>query len=198
VNQLEAATRRILDRLDTLRIERALVGELAVSARVEPRFTRDIDLCTVVEDDAQAERLVRRLRDDGYEVGALLEQEDVGRIAAVRLMPAIEDPSGVVVGLLFASSGVEAEVVAGSDPLELFGAVVAPVASVGALIALKLLSADDQTRPQDRVDLVALMGIATTTHLAEAAQLCALIEARGYARGRDLTEMLRTLRAGRP
>ena len=39
----------------------ALVGGLAVSVRVEPRFTRDIDLAVAVEDDASAERLIREL-----------------------------------------------------------------------------------------------------------------------------------------
>ena len=39
-----------------------LVGGLAVSARCEPRFTRDIDIAVALADDAQAEKLVRALR----------------------------------------------------------------------------------------------------------------------------------------
>ncbi len=37
----------------------ALVGGLAVSARAEPRFTRDVDLAVSVRDDRDAEDAVR-------------------------------------------------------------------------------------------------------------------------------------------
>jgi len=36
----------------------ALVGGLAVSARTEPRFTRDLDFAIAVENDAEAESIV--------------------------------------------------------------------------------------------------------------------------------------------
>jgi hypothetical protein len=39
----------------------ALVGGLAVSARTEPRFTRDADLAVAVASDAEAESLIRAL-----------------------------------------------------------------------------------------------------------------------------------------
>jgi len=39
----------------------AVVGGIAVSARVEPRFTRDLDLVVSVEDDAGAEEVVRQM-----------------------------------------------------------------------------------------------------------------------------------------
>ena len=39
----------------------ALVGGLAVSARTEPRFTRDLDLVVAVTNDREAEALINFL-----------------------------------------------------------------------------------------------------------------------------------------
>jgi hypothetical protein len=63
----------------------AVVGGHAVSARTEPRFTRDIDLAVAVAGDRQAESLVGRLVQRGFRIVALVEQEATGRLATVRL-----------------------------------------------------------------------------------------------------------------
>lgn len=189
---LEETVRRILG-LPALRdLDIAVVGGLAVSVRTEPRFTRDVDLCVAVTDDAAVESLVRALRDDGYELTALVEQEAVGRIATVRLK-STADHDGPIVDLLFASSGIEMEVTASAEPMELFEGVMVPVASVGALIALKLLARDDAHRPQDVIDLARLRTVASPADLGEARRLVRLIEERGYARGRDLASGLDAL-----
>jgi Nucleotidyl transferase AbiEii toxin, Type IV TA system len=52
----------------------ALVGGLAVSARLEPRFTRDLDLAISVSDDRMAESLVNRFRRRGYGILTVIEQ----------------------------------------------------------------------------------------------------------------------------
>jgi hypothetical protein len=52
--------------------------------------------------------------------------------------------------------------------------------------ALKVLSRDDLSRPQDLVDLRALLRVASATELARARGSLALIAARGYHRSRDL------------
>jgi predicted nucleotidyltransferase len=193
VTGLEAALRRLVERLAAAQVAFAVVGGLAVSSRTEPRFTRDADLCVSVEDDRQAESLIQRLRDDGYAIRALVEQDAAGRIATVRLGRPQAEPEDVVLVLLLASSGIEGEVVTGAESLELFDGLSVPVATVPALIALKLLARDDVRRPQDRMDLVALMGVASATDLAEARRLAALIAERGYARGRDLSAALDAL-----
>jgi len=54
VNRLEAALRAIALDLERVRTAWALVGGLAVSARAEPRFTRDIDLAVAAARDAEA------------------------------------------------------------------------------------------------------------------------------------------------
>jgi len=171
----------------------ALVGGLAVSARTEPRFTRDADVAVLVDSDEQAEELVYSLKAAGYSIDTLVEQEAVARLATVRLSPAGADLRGIVVDLLFASSGIEREVVQNAERLRVLEGIEVPVARVGHLIALKVLSRDDVKRPQDRVDLRALLKVASESDLNEARKACALIAERGYARGRDLARDFESL-----
>ena len=84
-----------------------------------------------------------------------------------------------VIDLLFASSGIEPEVVAEAEELELLPKLTIGVARTGHLIALKVLSRDDVTRPQDLVDLRALLRVASSAELARAQESLALIAARG-------------------
>jgi len=193
VSRLETAFRRLLDRLLVRGARVAVVGGLAVSARTEPRFTRDADICVAVEDDAEAEALIRGLQRQDFAVEAVVEQEATGRIASARLVATRPSEAGVVLDLLFASSGIEADIVAGAETMELFEGLVAPIATVPALIALKVLARDDARRPQDRVDLVSLLAVANSADLAETRRLLALIEERGYARGRRLLANLNAL-----
>ena len=102
-----------------------------------------------VANDADAEALVRNLLASGYRVVASLEQEAVGRLATVRLQPPSEGPEGVVVDMLFASSGVEPEIVRASEVLEALPGLPVPVARAGDLLALKVLS-NGPERPQIR------------------------------------------------
>lgn len=173
----------------------ALVGGLAVSARTEPRFTRDADVAAIVDSDEQAEAVVYRLKSAGYSIDALVEQEAVGRIATVRLSPSGKGLEGIVVDVLFASSGIEREVVESAERLRILEGIEVPVATVGHLIALKVLSRDDVKRPQDLVDLRALLNAASDSDLGLARRSLALISARGYGRGRDLLRDFESLQA---
>lgn len=189
MTSLEAALRRIHTDLTEAQVSFALVGGLAVSARTEPRFTRDADLAVALANDAEAEALVHSLRARDYGIEAVVEQEAVGRLATVRLTLS-HVAQAPVIDLLFASSGIEPEIVADAEPLDLLPSLRIGVARTGHLIALKILSRDDVTRPQDLVDLRALLRIAADAELVRARQALTLIAARGYDRGRDLmTEM---------
>jgi hypothetical protein len=150
-------------------------------------------VCVSVDDDDEAESLVHSLQADGYRVLALVEQQVAARIATVRLASPRAVDEGVVLDLLFASSGIEHEVVGSADEMELFGGIRAPIATVSSLIALKVLSRDDALRPQDRVDLVALVRLASDGDLAEARRLLGLINERGFGRSRDLAAHLDAL-----
>jgi predicted nucleotidyltransferase len=190
---LRGETQRILERLTAHGVPHAIVGDLAVSARTEPRFTRDVDVAVAIISDGEAERLIRALQQAGYVVSALVEQHATGRIATVRLIDSAPGDEGAIIDLLFASSGIEDEITATAEEIELFEGVLAPVATVPALIALKMLARDDTSRPQDRADLGALLAITTVEERADAGRLCALIEERGYDRGRDLSGQLAEL-----
>jgi hypothetical protein len=194
VTSLEAALRTICGELAAARVPFALVGGLAVSVRTEPRFTRDADVAVALHTDAEAEALVHRLGSHGFMVHAAVEQEAAKRLAAVRLANSSE-PMAPVVDLLFASSGIEPEVVAEAESIDILPHLTVPVARTGHLIALKVLSRHDETRPQDIADLRALLRAAPAPEIARARTAVELIAARGYHRGRDLTsELDRVLR----
>ena len=55
MNRLATTLANLTQAMKVLRLGWALVGGLAVSARTEPRFTRDIDIVVAVEDDTRAE-----------------------------------------------------------------------------------------------------------------------------------------------
>ncbi len=163
----------------------ALVRGLAVSIRTEPRFTRDADIAVSVVSDVEAERLVHALIQRRYQTSMIVEQEATGRLATIRLTP----PKGVVVcDLLFASSGIEPEIVEHATMEDAGLQTPLPVATVGHLIAMKILSRDD-ARPQDQIDLVALRRVATEEDLKTARHALGLVEQRGYHRLRNLISL---------
>jgi hypothetical protein len=170
----------------------ALVGGLAISARLEPRFTRDLDLAVSVADDRAAEALIQHFRRQGYEILALVEQEVTGRLATIRLgSPA--GRRGVIVDLLFASTGIEPEIVEAAEPLEIAAGLRVPVARLGHLLAMKILSRDDERRPQDLIDIRNLLAAATEDDLAQAREALELITRRGCHRNKDLLAELGAL-----
>ena len=187
---LIAAASDVLAILSRHQVRGCLVGGLAVSTRCDPRFTRDVDVAVAVDNDERAEALVRSLTRDGMRVVALVEQESVGRMAMARLSTA----EGLSVDILIASSGIEAEIVAEAETLEVVRGVLLPVARTGHLIALKLLSVAPG-RETDAADLRSLVAIADKTEWDRASSAVALIEQRGFARGRELKVALAELRA---
>jgi hypothetical protein len=94
--------------------------------------------------------------------------------------------------LLFASSGIESEICEEAELLEVFPPVSVPVARLHHLLALKSLSRDDRTRPQDAADLRQLILSAQAIDLSAACNAARLIEQRGFNRSRNLVEALQT------
>ncbi len=198
LSRVQSALGRICADLKRLRCEHALVGGLAVAVRTEPRFTRDADLAVSVTDDSEAEALVRELQGLGYRVATIVEQEATRRLTTVRLIPPGERERGVVVDLLFASSGIEPEIVASAQIVEVMPGLSVPVVQAGHLIALKVLARDDERRPQDYVDLVALRAKADDATWELARRALTLVTERGFNRGRDLLAAFDQLRATAP
>jgi predicted nucleotidyltransferase len=167
----------------TVGAEHALVGGLAVGVHVLPRATRDADFAIAVANDAESERIVRDLVARGYGLVLALEETNQGRLSTVRLASRVDGRT--LVDLLFASSGIEAEVVAAAERVEISFGVEANVARRGHLVALKLLARRD-ARPQDDQDLVALLDDITESELMLARESASLIMARGFHRSKDL------------
>lgn len=192
MKRLERALIRLEVHLRQLDIPWALVGGLAVSARSIPRTTQDIDLTISVRDDGDAEERCRQLLGRGYRVNAQLEHRDRNRLATVRFLALREDERDVVIDLLFASSGIETEVVALADLLEVLPGLFVPVARIGHLFALKTLAG----RAQDVTDVERLLPFATPADLQLAREALALISRRGYDRGKSLAAEFEALIAG--
>ena len=176
----------------------ALVGGLAVSIRVEPRFTRDIDLAVAVADDAAAEALVADLQGRGFTIQLSLEQRALERLAAVRMTPPGESAAGIVVDLLFASSGIEADICAAAELMEITAGIEIPVATAGHLLVMKVLSRSAE-RPQDETDLRALLQVLTGDERRRAIAAAGQIERLGANRGKPLrAEVNALLLTGEP
>jgi hypothetical protein len=181
-NALEAALRKAIADLDELGCSWALIGGLAVGARAEPRATRDVDVAIAVADDADAEQIVHALGLRGYRLAVAIEQTTVGRLATVRLAT----QSGLFLDLLFASSGIEQETVEHAERLTVLPKLRARVATVGHLLAMKVLARDDRDRPQDSDDIRHLLAVATPKDLAQARSALTLVAKRGFHRDKKL------------
>jgi hypothetical protein len=179
--------------LDLVRSGRrfALVGGLAVSVRAEVRFTRDVDIAVGVANDAEAEALVYQLGDRGYRPIAVVEHEEQRRLATARLL----SPSGVKVDLLFASSGIEPEVVERASVVRLGAVGELPIARAEELLAMKILSMTEE-RLQDRIDAQRLLACNPELDLVAARANLELIRKRGFDRGQDLEDKLASLLPG--
>jgi hypothetical protein len=193
VSRLAAALSEIREALRETGTPMALVGGLAVSARTEPRFTRDVGVAVSVGGDEAAEALLHGLQSRGYRVTHLVEQTGAGRLATARLVPPGGDEDGVVVDLLFASSGIEPEIVADAETFEILPGLSLPVARAGHLLATKVLARDDSTRPQDAGDIRALLQVLDATERDRARAAVRLIVDRGFQRGRDLPHDLEAI-----
>lgn len=193
MDRLAATLLRVSTDLAALRCRWALVGGLAVAVRAEPRTTRDVDVVLAVAGDREAENVVRALFGRGYRQldQGVFEQVNHQRLATVRLVAPGLESEGVVVDLLFASSGIEPEIVAASDLRTMPDGSRVPVASRGHLMAMKVLAhSTNPNRPLDLPDLYALARKASPGDLEEARRALALIAERGYDGGMDLRAKL--------
>jgi predicted nucleotidyltransferase len=186
MQSLDAVLVQAAEDLDAIGARWAVIGGLAVAFRAEPRFTKDIDLAVAVADDEEAEGIVNRLQVRGYALASLVEQDYVNRLATARLVRPKAGVSSAFIDLLFANSGIEEELVRRADRLEVLPDVFIPVASIGHLIALKVLAG----RHQDLTDLGYLIAAATEDDLSEARNSAVKIQERGFNRGQNLPEDL--------
>lgn len=184
IGPVEGALIQLASDLEALKLRWALIGGLAVSALAEPRTTGDVDAVISVADDQEAEKATLDLQARGYRIHSVLEHT-AGRISTVRLLAPRTGRPGILVDLLFASSGIEAEIAALAEPLEVVSGLEAPVARIGHLLALKVLAAK-AARPRDVEDALELLRVAAPEDLHLARESLELITQRGFDRDKDL------------
>ncbi len=184
MTRIEKALIRVDKDLSELKVQWALVGGFALAARGVPRATFDLDIAVAVENDSEAENLIRSLRERSYSIKESIEQEAAGRLATVRLIA--PDDLGIGVDLLFASSGIETEIVEMAEILEIFEGLKIPVAATGHILIMKILAG----RPYDLEDAKRLFAFTTEGDLELARQAADLISQRGFDRRKNLAEEL--------
>jgi Nucleotidyl transferase AbiEii toxin, Type IV TA system len=187
VTRLQKALIRLDTDLRALGLQWALVGGFAVVLRAEPRSTRDLDIVLATLGDRQTDDAVLGLRSRGYTdhpTKPMLMRKD-GRLFGVRLVSPIlgdDQEEETIVDLLLGCSGVEAEIIAAADLLEVLPNVLIPVAQPEHLIAMKVLAG----RPQDLEDVRSLLRESDFAVLQSARQTLQLIEERGFNEDKDL------------
>jgi hypothetical protein len=159
----------------------ALVGGVAVSFRATPRFTRDVDLVVLVDNDDDAEQLVFSLREYGFRIVATVEQKAQKRLGTARL----ESSNGVIVDLLFANSGIEPEIVRHATVVQMESVGAVSIARAEELLAMKILSMSPK-RPQDMVDAQNLIAFNADIDLKMVRKNLSTMVERAYHRDEDL------------
>jgi hypothetical protein len=184
VTSLDEILRQVVTDFASLGLRWALVGGLAVSARAEPRTTRDIDVAVAVDDDADAERVVLALRQGGYrDAGQMVEHAVTKRLATMRMLAPFPIQDTAVVDLIFASTGIEPEIVAAATLVDVLPGVPVRVAAIGHLLAMKVLAG----RLQDLADFASLFRRASREDLDVARAALSLMSQRGTHRQKDLS-----------
>lgn len=194
VNIIESGIRKLPTDLRAVGARWALVGGLAVSAHGGSRATSDLDIAVTTDASTEADGLVYRLKERGYEVATLLTDKESGELATVRLVSPVSRQSELMFDILFTTTGIEREIVAAAELLEPLPRLRLPVATRGHLLAMKLLS-ERETRLKDVLDIHTLLESATEDDLALVRESIALITERGYSRGKDLGARLEHFQA---
>ena len=175
--------------LADLELPWALIGGLAISAQTDPRFTEDIDISLFLPTDNEVEQLIFTLQRKGWRAETILEHTyfDKDIIATVRFLTP-KSPT-VHVDILFASSGIEKEIIEQAEVIEIFQGIEIPIAQIGHLLALKILS-ESPERSRDTQDIKNLITFATEEDIQLAKDSCQLITQRGFHRQRQLIQLL--------
>ena len=157
----------------------ALVGAIAVAVRAVELSTKDIDFAVAVPDETAALALLTRLeRNDEYTVTRRIRDSHTDELCSAALLVRGSGGIHAVVDLLFDTCGIEREVVAAAEPVEVLPDVRVDVATRGHLIAMKVLSLDDGRRPKDRVHLADLLQSSSELDIEEARDALCLMEER--------------------
>ncbi len=188
--------RRVTIDLHESGVEWCLVGGLGTSVYIEPRTTKDIDVVVSVAVEEQADSLKEFLLNRGYVNPQLLMHTTPTRRMGWRVFIPSSVNVSIPLDILVSACGIEEDIVTSAVTIEVLPGLSLPVASLGHLVAMKILSQNSLDRLQDRVDLIALLRSATEQDRVTAARALRRISSVGFADGRDLIAELADLEAG--
>jgi|LauGreDrversion4_2_1035121.scaffolds.fasta_scaffold03109_14 predicted nucleotidyltransferase len=188
--------RRVTNDLHQSGVAWCLVGGLGTSVYVEPRTTKDIDIVVSVPDEAQGDNLKDLLLTKGYTSPQILMHTTPTRRMGWRVFIPPSREASIPLDILVSACGIENEIVASSTAIEILPGLSLPVASLGHLIAMKVLSQNPFERLQDRVDLLALLRNATEQDRAVVERSLEDIANRGFSGGRNLVAELHGIETG--
>ena len=83
-----------------------------------------------MQSDREPEALIHSMHLSGYTVLETVEQTAADRLATARLQPSEAAETGALLDLLFASSGIENEIVAEAECVEILSDLLIPVARI--------------------------------------------------------------------
>ena len=147
--------------------------------------TNAVDFAVGADDDADVQSILDALRAQGFE--ARIAERSKGRMSAAQLDWGDDD-----VRLLFASTGIEREIVNDARDAEVTGVGRLRLARVEDLLAVKIVRIA-ATRPRDRADAHVLLMQNPELRLGDVSERLALITSRGFHREQDLAAKLQFL-----
>lgn len=190
MNKFVENIKRATKDLNSLKVRYALVGAFAVGVRSRPRTTKDVDFVVIASTDAEAESIVMAFQKRGYEVIQALEHKEKKYLMTVRFLMPNSQSTQAEIDILFRLCGIEKEVVENSTLIEILQGIKVQVATTGHLIALKILSCNDDLRPNDKSDIMALLAEATVDDIKVARDSIKLMIERGYGGDKNLASLL--------
>lgn len=176
--------------LNNLGVSWALVGALACSVYAEPRTTRDIDITVALSGRNELDNFVKKLTALGYFNPQLLMHATPVITMGCRVFIQIKNDYSIPIDLLNNNCGIENEIVAAATTIEILPSLSLPVARLGHLMAMKILSQDSGDRIRDRSDIMAMLAIVDSTEISLCRAAILLITDRGFHRGRNLNAIL--------
>ena len=189
--------RRVTNDLHQTGVAWCLVGGLGTSVYAEPRTTKDIDVVVSVPNEQQADNLKDLLVTKGYTNPQLLMHTIPTRRMGWRVFIPPSREASIPLDILVTACGIEKNIVASATTIEILPGLSLPVATLGHLIAMKVLSQNSFDRLQDRVDLLALLRNATEQDRIVVERSLKEMVDRGFASGRNLVEELHEIEAGK-
>jgi predicted nucleotidyltransferase len=189
-----AELKRVARDLNESAVPWCLVGGLATSVYTEPRTTKDVDLVVSVSGDPDSEQLRAFLKARGYTGESMLLHALPTFKMGWRLMIPPSNGVNIPIDILSSVCGFEGEIIQAAEKFEILPGVVLPVASLGHLMAMKIISQNNTDRIQDRADLLALLKAAKELDVSLARGFVARISGSLYANDRDLVAEFDSLR----